>query len=158
MHDERNVPTLEMAEKARDIRLIATLVTFGTLWIVPEDIWKAVIEPFRYDKNSDRKNHPGCSVLNSTITDTVIPVLHGTSKKHGRHSVPVQFKTDGNRTTWFGGLPPRQIPISYWKQPSISEEKITPMKDKGMLDEHEIKAMRKLMTVQPSEWPGRTKW
>ena len=82
-------------------------VSFGTIWRVREDLWKA--HQSRYDLASSRKWHPGVSIRRKDAGDVAlwdaVPMLHGTSGETG--PVVVWGITDGNgsgKATSFGRL------------------------------------------------------
>ncbi len=156
MQDEKSVTTFEMAELGRNVGFITAMIGFGTLWMVPEDIWQQVLSQVRYDRNSNRRCHPGCSVLSNSVTTASVPMLHGTSEKRGRRAVRVTGLTEPTRVTWFGGIPPQQIPFSFWKRAADFGRKIRPPEGKSFLAPAEMQAMRAFMATGAEQWAGRT--
>ena len=155
MSEDKHVLTFEMAELYRNVKTLNLLAGFGSLWLVPECVWQQVMGGHPYDKNSNRKFHPGCSVLAEQATSPIVPVLHGTSIKCGGSVVAVADLTEPGRRTWFGGIPPRQIPFSFWMRASASGEKITPPPGRSFLSLAEMSSMRKLLLNMTSRWTGR---
>jgi hypothetical protein len=92
---------------------------FGALFTVSESVWRAetVNNRVKYDQQSDRKSHPGCSIQRSDATLGSIPLLLGTSaRSRTREVVPVKGVYGEPRTTWFGSLDPVPVSMSRWQE------------------------------------------
>ncbi len=77
---------MENESLERRLKAINALMSFsyGSLWIVGENIWKAKLVSRGYDANSTRIAHPGICLQNALGRDclhAVVPMLHGTSGK-----------------------------------------------------------------------------
>ena len=82
----QNGGQMENEALERRLRAINTLMSFsyGSLWIVGENIWKSKLVPRGYDANSTRVAHPGICVQKAEAKDkihAVVPMLYGTSGK-----------------------------------------------------------------------------
>ncbi len=108
------VVTHEEANARRQERLFMTvdLAPFGSLWFVPEQLWKTAHKRCDYDQNSDRTGHPGCSLRRMNSTLGPVPLLHGTSRSSGK-TVTVKNVLGDAHTTYFGSLPPVPCPMSH---------------------------------------------
>ena len=125
---------------ARLGHLFATLnlAALGSLWFVPEDIWKAM-HAGHYDEHNTRDGHPGCSLrrMSSDCSLDPIPLLHGRSKKTGQ-AVPVDSVLSKGHPTFFGSLPPVPVPCSSWQghnriKPSL-KPKLSSTEQKSVID------------------------
>jgi hypothetical protein len=133
--------TNEEADFDRMRRLFSALnmAHFGSLWFVPEDIWKARHEG-TYDENSTRTGHPGCSLrpISGGCSLGPVPLLHGSSKRAGQ-AVPVSnvLNAEGH-TTFFGGLPPVFVLYTSWQ----GRNRIRPAHKTRLSDDEEVSVMK----------------
>lgn len=94
----------------RRLRAINMLMSFsyGSLWVVGENIWKSKLVSRGYDANSTRVAHPGICVQDAGSEDkihAVVPMLHGTSGKTSpAYQIRNFFNEEGeeNHICYFG--------------------------------------------------------
>lgn len=129
-----------MEKSERRFQALSFLLDYsrGTLWRVKDRIWDKVIEGFVMK----RKEHPGLSLGRkklASLYDT-IPMLIGTSKKHGRSLVVRDFYEDSDSTgkvTYFCVLRPYPIRFDEFG----SSERILHNITKPRLDDNEMKQL-----------------
>lgn len=106
---------------------------FGSLYFVPEEVWKARIGR-RYDQGSNRVGHPGCSISRQQWCSSLEPVqmLHGSSRKR-KNAFVVKGVMGDSKATYFSTL---VAPIShlYWTKQVKNKIRRAP---KGDLDKEE---------------------
>lgn len=106
----QNGGQMENESLDRRLRAINALMSFsyGSLWIVGENIWKSKLVSRGYDVNSTRVAHPGICVQNAESNDkihAVVPMLHGTSGKTSpAYQIRNFFNEEGeeNHVCYFG--------------------------------------------------------
>lgn len=136
--------SMREAQQRRWERAAKTLIDFscGTLWWVPETLWKTVLRQ-RYDRHSQRRGHPGLSIQQAPIADlyTAVPMLHGSS---GGGPIEVRGLDERQpaRRTWFGRLirPVPRIPVAEWL-PFERPARVRPNSFKPRLDPDEQAAL-----------------
>lgn len=143
----------------RQCKLFGTFVGFGTLWNVLEHVWQKAIPGF--DRENKRDGHPGV-VVSDNADESFVPnvaMLVGTSRRGCGFAVPVEdvFKREPGRKTWFGSLPPLQIPFKTFveKERYIDSDKIIWNRHcisglpKARATTGEITSLRRLMSDFP---------
>lgn len=113
---------------------------FGSLWIVPEEIWKAEVpkvEP-SYDTSNNRHMHPGCSLRTVNSTLGPVPMLLGTSRSKGL-CARVLGVTNVGKECFFGRVPPVPVALTYW----VGKQRVVRAPKPG-LDKQEEHALREM--------------
>lgn len=97
----------------RRLQAINALMTFsyGSLWIVGENIWKEKLVPHGYDAGSTRIAHPGICLQYANEGDRLhaaVPMLYGTSSRsRSRPAYEVKNffneKGEEDHVSYFGG-------------------------------------------------------
>lgn len=110
----------------------------GTLWRVKDQIWDKVIEGFVMK----RKEHPGLSIGRKKVASLcgIIPMLIGTSKKHGRSLVVrdfYEYSASTGKVTYFNVLRPYPIRFSELG----SSERVIQNSAKPRLDDNEMRQL-----------------
>lgn len=110
----------------------------GTLWRVKDQIWDKVIEGFVMK----RKEHPGLSIGREKVASLydIIPMLIGTSKRHGKSLMVRDFYEDSassGKVTYFSVLRPYPIRFSEFG----SSERVIQNSAKPRLDDNEMKQL-----------------
>ena len=111
------MPLTDQEANARRMERLFAIVEpcpFGSLWRVPEHLWKngLMAQNRRYDYGNDRANHPGCCVRINTASLGAVPMLLGTSNRGG---VCIKNAYGEPHATYFGQLPPVPFDISCWQ-------------------------------------------
>ncbi len=143
----------------RQRRLFDTLVGFGTLWRGLERVWQNAMPGF--DRENKRDGHPGVVVSDCLGQDLIstVAMLVGTSRRGCGFAVPVEdvFKREPGRKTWFGSIPPLQIPYKTFSEKDryIDADKIARNRHrisglpKARATAGEIMSLRRLMSDFP---------
>ena len=144
---------------SRHRKLFATFIGFGTLWQVLERVWQNALPDF--DRENKRDGHPGV-VVSDCVGEGFIPtvaMLVGTSRRGCGFAVLVEdvFKREPGRKTWFGSIPPLQIPYKTFteKERYVDADKITWNRHcvsglpKARATAGEITSLRRLMSDFP---------
>jgi len=87
--------------------------SLGTLWWVREKVWAEKIANY----SSNRKFHPGLSVNEAKAHESreYVPLLHGTSRRHGNCVVVLSLTRDEpEHPTYFGQIRPAKIEASLF--------------------------------------------
>ena len=87
-------------------------VSFGTLWWVREDLWKAEIRNYQ----STRHSHPGLSVTKSGPQQrpSYVQMLHGTTGRPKGVAVRGMTFREPERICYFGQIRPVRIEAFYF--------------------------------------------
>jgi len=101
---------MENESLTRRLKAINALMSFsyGSLWIVGENIWKAKLTTKGYDLDSNRVAHPGICIQGAAGGEqlhSVVPMLYGTSGKMTPAYRVTNFFNDPHETehiTYFG--------------------------------------------------------
>lgn len=101
-------------KRLADLFAVAGIGAFGSLYFVPEEIWKRA-HGTRYDQKSTRKGHPGCSVRRFSTSLDAVPLLHGSSSKARSYCIAVTGIFEKGSCSWFGGLPPVPVSPECWQ-------------------------------------------
>lgn len=130
--------------------MFSILPMYGSLWRVPEYIWITQYgnENIGYDLYSTRMSHPGCLVSNQVING-MLSMLEGFSKKKRKFAIGVEGVFNSKRKTYFGNIPPVQIPLKFWEVANCYENGITQNVHHNMLNKEEITKVKDLMEKFP---------
>ena len=123
---------MENESLTRRLKAINALMSFsyGSLWVVGENIWKEKLVAKGYDLNSNRREHPGVCIQGSFGTEQLhvaIPMLYGTSGRMNPAYTITNFYNDPKdkrHVTYFG---------AYFGAVPIEITKIGTRKDKNVV-------------------------
>lgn len=112
------MPLTDQEANARRMEHLCAIVEpyqFGSLWRVPELLWKdrLMAQNRRYNFDNDRASHPGCCVRMNTASLGAVPLLLGTSNRGG---VCIESVYGRPHDTYFGQFPPVPCEISCWQR------------------------------------------